>query len=33
MAREDVFEGYQQPYDEKRPVIGMDEQPVHLLGE
>ncbi|MDR1231367.1 MAG: IS630 family transposase [Spirochaetaceae bacterium] len=30
---EDVLEAYQRPYDEKRPVIRMDEQPVQLLGE
>ncbi|MDR0629946.1 MAG: hypothetical protein LBG24_09975 [Treponema sp.] len=30
---EDVLEVYQRPYDESRPVICMDEQPVPLLGE
>jgi hypothetical protein len=30
---EDVLEVYQRPYDKKRPVICMDEQPVQLLGE
>jgi hypothetical protein len=30
---EDVLEVYQRPYEEKRPVICMDEQPVQLLGE
>jgi hypothetical protein len=30
---EDVLEVYPRPYDEKRPVICMDEQPVQLLGE
>jgi hypothetical protein len=30
---EDVLEVYHRPYDEKRPVICMDEQPVQLLGE
>jgi hypothetical protein len=30
---EDVLEVYQRPYDEKRPVICMDEQPVQMLGE
>jgi hypothetical protein len=30
---EDVLEVYHRPYNEKRPVICMDEQPVQLLGE
>jgi hypothetical protein len=30
---EDVLEVYQRSYDERRPVICMDEQPVQLLGE
>jgi hypothetical protein len=30
---EDVLEVYKRPYDEKLPVICMDEQPVQLLGE
>jgi hypothetical protein len=30
---EDVLEVYQRPYDAKKPVICMDEQPVQLLGE
>jgi hypothetical protein len=30
---EDVLEVYHRPYDETRPVICMDEQPVQLLGE
>jgi hypothetical protein len=30
---EDVLEVYHRPYDERRPVICMDEQPVQLLGE
>jgi hypothetical protein len=30
---EDVLEVYHRPYDEGRPVICMDEQPVQLLGE
>ena len=30
---EDVLEVYHRPYDEKRPVICMDEQPVQLVGE
>jgi transposase len=32
-AMEDVLEVYHRPYDEKRPVLCMDEQPVQLLGE
>lgn len=32
-AMEDVLEVYHRPYDRKRPVICMDEQPVQLLGE
>jgi hypothetical protein len=31
--REDVLEVYHRPYDEKRPIVCMDEQPVQLLGE
>ena len=30
---EDVLEVYHRPYDPRRPVICMDEQPVQLLGE
>jgi hypothetical protein len=30
---EDVLDVYQRPYDEKRPVVGLDEKPVQLLGE
>jgi hypothetical protein len=30
---EDVLEVYHRPYDERKPVICMDEQPVQLLGE
>jgi hypothetical protein len=30
---EDVLEVYQRPYEERRPVVCMDEQPVQLLGE
>jgi hypothetical protein len=30
---EDVLEVYHRPYDEGRPVICMDEQPVQLRGE
>jgi transposase len=32
-AMEDVLEVYHRPYEEKRPVICMDEQPVPLHGE
>jgi hypothetical protein len=30
---EDELGVYHRPYDERRPVICMDEQPVQLLGE
>lgn len=30
---EDVLDVYERPYDEKRPVICMDEKPVPLIGE
>jgi hypothetical protein len=30
---EDVLEVYHRPYDARRPVICMDEQPVQILGE
>jgi hypothetical protein len=30
---EDVLEVYHRPYNERKPVICMDEQPVQLLGE
>jgi hypothetical protein len=30
---EDVLEGYHRPYNEQKPVICMDEQPVQLRGE
>jgi hypothetical protein len=30
---EGVLEVYHRPYDARRPVIYMDEQPVQLLGE
>jgi hypothetical protein len=30
---EDVLEVYHRPYDEQKPVLCMDEQPVQLLGE
>jgi hypothetical protein len=31
--REDALEVYHRPYNERRPVIRRDEQPVQLLGE
>ena len=30
---EDVLDTYEQPYDPKRPVVCMDEQPCQLIGE
>jgi hypothetical protein len=30
---EDVLEGYHRPYDEQKPVVCMDEQPVQLRGQ
>ena len=30
---EDVLEVYSRPYDERRPVVCMDEKPVQLLAE
>jgi hypothetical protein len=30
---EDALEAYHRPYDERRPVVCMDEQPVQLPGE
>ena len=30
---EDVLEVYHRPYDERRPLIGIDEVPVQLVGE
>lgn len=30
---EDVLEVYQRPYDPKRPVVCLDEQPTQLIGE
>lgn len=30
---EDVLETYAKPYDPKNPTVGMDEQPVQLIGE
>jgi hypothetical protein len=32
-SMEEVLETYAQPYDAKRPVICMDEQPIQLLKE
>ena len=32
-AMEDVLDVYERPFDPKRPVIGMDEQPNQLIGE
>lgn len=32
-AMEDVLEVYSRPYDERRPVVCMDEKPVQLLAE
>lgn len=32
-AMEDVLAVYQRPYDPKRPVVGMDEQPKQLISE
>jgi hypothetical protein len=30
---EDVLEVYHRPYDEQKPVVCMDEQPVQLRGQ
>ena len=30
---EDVLEVYQRPYDPRRPVVCLDEQPTQLIGE
>ena len=30
---EDVLEVYHRPYDERRPLIALDELPVQLVGE
>jgi len=30
---EDVLDVYHRPYDEKRPVVGLDEKPVQLLSD
>jgi hypothetical protein len=30
---EDILDLYQQPYDPRRPLICMDEQPVQLIQE
>lgn len=32
-SMEEVLETYAQPYDKRRPVVCMDEQPVQLLQE
>jgi len=32
-AMENVLEVYRRPYDPKRPVVGMDEQPKQLIAE
>lgn len=32
-AMENVLETYRRPYDPKRPVVGMDEQPKQLIAE
>ncbi len=32
-AMEDVLSTYEEPYDERRPVVCMDEQPVQMLRE
>jgi hypothetical protein len=32
-AMEDVLDVYERPFDPKRPVVGMDEQPNQLIGE
>ena len=32
-AMEDVLDVYERPYDPKRPVVCMDEQPRQLIGE
>lgn len=32
-SMEEVLETYAQPYDKRRPVVCMDEQPVQLLKE
>lgn len=32
-AMEDVLDVYERPYDEKRPVVCMDEKPYQLLGD
>jgi hypothetical protein len=32
-AMENVLDTYAQPYDQRRPVLAMDEQPVQLLNE
>ncbi len=32
-AMEDVLSTYEEPYDERRPVVCMDEQPVQMVGK
>jgi len=32
-SRKDVLEAYRRPYDPKRPVVYLDEQPVQLVKE
>ena len=32
-AMEDVLDVYHRPYDEKRPVVGLDEKPVQLRSD
>ena len=32
-AMEDILDVYQRPYDDKRPVVNMDEHPVQLVKE
>lgn len=30
-AMEDILDVYQRPYDDKKPVVNMDEHPVQLV--
>ena len=30
---EDILDLYEEPYDPKRPVIGVDERPCQLIGD
>ncbi len=32
-AMEDILDLYERPFDERYPIVGMDEQPVQLIGE